>query len=89
MANKDYYKERITFYASKIISEELVSGDEYSKMRKVIIISILNFDLYNYDTYRKESIIVDKTYKDLVLLDNPEFIFIELPKFRKKIIITK
>ena len=44
MKNNNNMEERTTFYAGKKISEQLEIGYNYKELKKVIIISILNYN---------------------------------------------
>ena len=40
-----YFKERISFYTSRIYRSQLLEGDEFNKLCNVIVIAIMNFPL--------------------------------------------
>ena len=76
--------DRALYYSSKLISSQLISGDEYKKLKPVIVIVILNFNLLAFDEYITETLIVSKEHPNYELIDKLKMYFIELPKFRKK-----
>ena len=45
------FKDRTLFYLSKLVSEELKSGDEYGELKQTICINIINFNLFECDAY--------------------------------------
>ena len=45
LANIPHIRERVVFYLSKMINEQISSGDKYNSIKRSIIILITNFDL--------------------------------------------
>ena len=80
--------KRMMYYSSKLISSQLFSGDDYSKLKNVISIAILNYNLseISLQNYLNESIIVSKNNRFNKITDMQRLIIIELPKFRKSTI---
>ena len=89
-------EERASTYLTMITSEILDSGEEYNRLRKVIVIEILNYENYRINGYHHISKMmfeptdrktyVDMGYKkeDKIASKFLEMHFIELPKYRKK-----
>ena len=89
-------EERVSTYLTMITSEILDSGEEYKRLRKVIVIEILNYENYRINGYHHISKMmfeptdrktyVDMGYKkeDKIASRFLEMHFIELPKYRKK-----
>ena len=89
-------EERASTYLTMITSEILDSGEEYNRLRKVIVIEILNYENYRINGYHHISKMmfeptdrktyVDMGYKkeDKIASRFLEMHFIELPKYRKK-----
>lgn len=75
--------QRSTFYASKLVAEQLIKGEKYKELRPVIIIFIMDFNYFNFEDYITKSKIVINNHKDYELNDNIIWYYIELPKFRK------
>lgn len=75
--------ERSTIYGSKLIAQEIGSGMDYKRINQTILINILNFNLLNVEEYLSQTEIVLKNRKHYVVMENPKWYFIELPKFRK------
>ncbi len=75
---------RMVFYSSKLISEQLESGNDYSKVNRVVSIAILNFNtkfIKNerfHNVFRLKNIATNEEVTDL-----QEFHFIELKKLKK------
>ena len=84
--NKDT-AERFLFYWSKIYSSQLVKGDDYGKLNKVIGIIILDFEIEKTKKIKELStkwkITEVSTGKQIVLTDVLEFYIIEIPKARE------
>ena len=84
--NKDT-AERFLFYWSRIYSGQLVKGDDYGKLNKVIGIIILD---YNFEKTKEIERISTKwkikevtTGKEIVLTDVLELYIIEIPKVKR------
>ena len=95
-ADKRNIEERSTAYTSRMVSEQLQVGEEYTKLNKVIFIGILDFECYKRNSYYhlarprfdeiEEDYFVDMGYKEQVELASKyiEMHYIELPKYFKK-----
>ena len=81
--NKGNIIKRSQFYASKIISSCLKTGEEYDDINSVILINLLNYNMNKRRNYITESITVAKDDRNFELAKSIKYIFIELPKFRK------
>ena len=78
------FKVRTVFYASKIISREVVKGTHYDDIEKTILINILGYEMFpQYEDYISKTAVVLKDHRECEVLDDIEWWFIELPKFRK------
>ena len=78
------FEIRTVFYASKVISREVKRGTNYRDIKKTIMISILGNTLFQkYDEYISKTAIVLDKHREYVVMDNIEWWFIKLPKFRK------
>ena len=94
--DKKNIEERSTAYISKMISEQLQVGDEYTKLNKSIFIGILDFEHFKRNSYRhtarlkfdktKKEYFVDMEYKDEdeIASEYIEMHYIELPKYFKE-----
>ena len=86
------FEKRAQFYAAKAYSKQALKEDGrykrldvYAKLKKVIFIAIAGFTIFP----NKESYYSDHRLKDIKTSENDlkdlRFIFIELPKFKKKL----
>ncbi len=74
-----YWQDRTLFYSSKMYVESIEAGEKYETLKKVISISILNFDLLEEkEFYNSFHIRNDKTYT--IYTDKMEWHIIELTK---------
>ncbi len=79
-----YWQDRTLFYTSKMYIESVEAGKKQNTLKKVINISILNFNLLEEDDfYNSFHIRNDKTNK--LYTDKMEWHTIELPKLSKNI----
>lgn len=76
-------EKRTLFYASKMVSSQIHSGNIYSSLKPVIIVNILDFDFINLPEYHTKTVRVADKHRDYPLVNDIEYHFIELPKFRK------
>ena len=84
MQKKDLgnFAKRTLYYTSKAYVSQLDKGCDYSTLKKVYFIGILNFDMFSSKNYISRHLILNK--ETLVSdLDDFEFAFIELKKFNK------
>ena len=84
MQLRDYHniEERTTFYVGKKISEQLSTNQDYSDIKKVIVIAILNYSFINLPEYITDTVRVVKEHREYEL--NNKDIYIELEIFRKQ-----
>ncbi|MBF0606526.1 MAG: Rpn family recombination-promoting nuclease/putative transposase [Candidatus Magnetobacterium sp. LHC-1] len=76
------FEKRVLYYTSKAYVAQLVKGDDYPTLNQVIYIGIVDFDIFEGDSYiTKHMILNTRTLKQE--LTDFEFNFIELPKFKK------
>ncbi len=81
--NKNIEK-RTTFYASKKITEQLGAGEDYRKLKPIIIIAILDYSFIESPEYVTETIRVAKDDREYELNNDVKYYYIELEKFRKE-----
>ena len=78
------FQIRTVYYASKIISREMVRGTDYKDLEKTVLINILGYEMFpQYDDYISKTAIVLNDHRECEVIDKVEWWFIELPKFRK------
>jgi predicted transposase/invertase (TIGR01784 family) len=87
-AKQKYFRDRSLFYASFPIQRQALRGDKWDyQLKAVYVVSVLNFVLFNEFEEDKEQIVEhvhlirDRT--KTLFSPNLNFIFVELPKFRK------
>lgn len=73
------FKERVLYYWSKLYSGDLKESDTYSKLKKSISISIVNFNLFDCQDFHSVFKIKEDTRGEL-LTDKCEIHFFELKK---------
>ena len=88
--------KRSTYYMSRLVSDGIQKGENYRKIKTTIVINLLNFQLYQRNSYRsiahmkfektKENEYVEMGHKneEEIATTDLEMHFIELPKFIKK-----
>ncbi len=77
--------ERTTKYASDIMSKQLKRGDDYKKIKQVIVITIADYIIWpEYKGYIHKSMMVLEDHRDYELNKYIRYYYIELPKFRKR-----
>ena len=84
MKNNNNMEERTTFYAGKKISEQLEIGYNYKQLKKVIIISILNYNFIDLPEYVTKTVRVADKHREYEINNNVEYYYIELKKFREQ-----
>ncbi|MBR2743681.1 MAG: Rpn family recombination-promoting nuclease/putative transposase [Clostridia bacterium] len=81
--NEHNIENRTTFYSSKVISMETERGTDYKDINQVIMINILDYELFGFDEYISETAIVLDKHRDYEVMRGIKWYFIELPKFRR------
>lgn len=84
MKNYKNMEKRTTFYASKKITEQFGSSAKYEDMKRVIIISILNYTFIDLPEYVTKTVRVADKHREYKLNNDVEYYYIELEKFRKQ-----
>ncbi len=81
--NRDMaYKERTLYYWSKLYSDDLKSGDDYSELSQTICVNIINFNLFDCEDYHSHFLLKEKE-RDEVMTDKLAIHFFELKKVVK------
>ena len=79
-------EKRITFYVSKMYSQTITEGQDYSELQKCIAILITDYkisSLKNLEKYMTKWNIREEDYGNHILTDDIEIYIIELPKVDK------
>ena len=86
MQKKDLgdFTKRSLYYTSKAYVSQLPKGNDYTVLKKVYFIGILNFNIFENKNYISRHLIVNQE-TNTQDLDDFEFSFIELPKFKKNL----
>jgi predicted transposase/invertase (TIGR01784 family) len=85
MNSYKFYPKRTLFYACRLYTKQLASGEDYGKLMPVIGIHFLDYTQYSeYDAFHFCFGLREKDHPELVLTDDMELHLIELPKFEKK-----
>jgi len=86
MQKKDLgdFTKRSLYYTSKAYVSQLDKGTDYSRLKKVYFIGILNFKIFDNKNYISRHLITNQETNSHDLKDF-EFTFLELPKFHKKL----
>jgi predicted transposase/invertase (TIGR01784 family) len=86
MQRKDLgnFTKRSLYYTSKAYVEQLPKGNDYTKLKKVYFIGIVNFNIFDNTNYISRHLIINQETNKQDLKDF-QFTFIELPKFNKEL----
>jgi len=84
MKDEHNIQERTSLYASKVISRETARGTKYEDIKKVIMINILGYNIFEYEEYISKTAIVLDKHREYEVMDNIQWYYIELPKFREQ-----
>ena len=85
MKNEYNLEKRTIAYAGKVIAREEYRGIDYKNMKKVIMINILGYNMFkDIEDYVSRTAIVLDNHREYEVIDDVQWYFIELPKFRKQ-----
>ena len=86
MQKKDLgdFTKRSLYYTSKAYISQLPKGNDYTALKKVYFIGILNFKIFDNENFISRHLIINQETNQQDL-DDFEFSFIELPKFKKEL----
>ena len=86
MQKKDLgdFTKRSLYYTSKAYVSQLPKGQNYTLLKRVYFIGILNFNIFDSKNYISRHLIINQETNKQDLEDF-EFSFIELPKFKKEL----
>ena len=79
-------EKRITFYVSKMYSQTITEGQDYSELEKCIAILITDYKISSLKSLKKYMTkwnIREEDYGNHILTDDIEIVIIELPKVEK------
>lgn len=83
-SNQAFYRERVLYYASLPVLDQIEKGEEYN-LTPVYVVSILNFSLphENWDGAVRSSYTIREDRTGEAMTDALHFIFLELGRFTK------
>lgn len=84
LKNYNNIKERTTFYASKKVTEQLGPNEIYKNLKKVIVISILDYNLTPLPNYITKTVRVDDRHRQYESNNIITYYYIQLKKFREQ-----
>ena len=87
VSDKGNFAERLLVYWSKVFSGALNSGDDYAVVPKAILISFINFDLFECEEYYSEFVSMEKHRYEL-LTDKMSIFVFELGKLPKEVDVS-
>ena len=90
VAPYDFFGMRLLYYWSRMYGSQLKSGETYDKLRKTIVISLIDFNYFKDPKDKKRfhrriglcDLDTNEIYEQT---DGLELIFVELKKFKKKL----
>ena len=87
LANKKNFKERMLDYWARLYSGQLKKGDDYTKLKRTILIAIVNFNIKEFinEEYHTKWQIREERNKELILTNDFEIHIIEIEKAIKSL----
>jgi predicted transposase/invertase (TIGR01784 family) len=82
--NHDGFEKRVLYNMTKNYSQQLKKGEQYHLLNPVIALTIVNFNMFEYEKYKSSYILLEKDNFTKYSGD-VELMFIELPKFNKSL----
>lgn len=76
-------EQRTLVYGSKLIAGQLKEGENYKNIKPVILINILGYNMFETKEYHTQTKTVLKENKEIEVIKDIQYHFIELPKFRE------
>ena len=85
LADKKNFKERMLDYWARLYSGQLEKGDDYTKLKRTILIAIVNFNIKEFinEEYHTKWQIREERNKELILTNDFEIHIIEIEKARR------
>ena len=79
-SNYSYNLNRFSTYGSKLLNSNISKGQTYDMLNPTIAIWILNYELFDFEDYITEAILVPKNHREIEIPIFPKYYFIELNK---------
>ena len=83
--NVEGFEKRILYNAAKAYSIQLETGENYNLLNPVIALTITDFTMFEIEKVITKFILKEKDYLVDYTIDDLELVFVELPKFNKKL----
>ena len=80
--NVDNYRKRSLYYWSKLYGETIKKGESYYKLKKSIVINILDFDIINESKKYHNVFVIKEREDNTLFIEDLEVHYIELTKFK-------
>ena len=80
--NVDNYRKRSLYYWSKLYGETITKGDSYYKLKKSIVINILDFNIINENDKYHNVFAIKEREDNTLFIEDLEIHYIELTKFK-------
>jgi len=80
--HSDHFRKRSLYYWSTLYGEQIVEGEAYYKLKKCIVINILNFNLLQETTHYHSVFTAQEKANNFPLIDDFEIHYLELPKLK-------
>ena len=84
LSHQGNFQNRALFYWSRLFSESLISGDDFTLLPETIVISFINFNLFSHSSYHSHFALKEITRNE-ILTDRLAIHFFELDKLPKEI----
>ena len=84
LRNYKNIEKRTLFYASKKVTEQLDTGDDFRNLKPIIVIAILDYSFIELPEYITETVRVASKHREYEINNDVKYYYIELNKFRKQ-----
>ena len=84
LRNYKNIEKRTLFYASKKVTEQLDTGDDFRNLKPIIVIAILDYSFIDLPEYITETVRVSAKHREYEINNDVKYYYIELNKFRKQ-----
>jgi len=85
VAKRHGFESRAQYYAAKAYASQMGKGGKYADLKEVIFIAILDYELFPRKPHYKSNHTIRDDLTNERDLDGLRFVFIELPRFNKKL----
>ena len=85
VAKRYGFESRAQYYAAKAYASQMKKGGKYEDLKEVIFIAILDHEIFPQKPHYKSNHTIRDDITNERDLDGLRFVFIELPRFNKKL----